>query len=248
MKVIKILDYICCCFVSTTGDEPNVPFSQLSNTTNNTITSNNGDIDNIEEDEILNDEKFQILLTTIQNDIDLEEDKINYIISYLRDNNCCIYTDQTLQLLKFINFSTNKFNFLKNSLPFIIDLNSGKKKIIESINFYNDKLKLTEMIQDHLNKRKINKEKEMESMKHLENMNFSNYLFNTLSNVPLFRSNRSNSINLSGNTSPKNIMNQPIHSQHQSVVELNDNYHSERPISPIQEEEAKEHSLKDSHY
>ncbi|EFC37224.1 hypothetical protein NAEGRDRAFT_81977 [Naegleria gruberi] len=161
MVNLKILDYICCCFVSHADERSEVPFSQLSNPSPNTERSsdlNDTTDDFCESSEMiigLSAEQYEVLLNQVQHEIDFDDEKMNHITAYLTEKNVCIDTEQALAFIGTIHFSNTRIVFIERLLPFIIDLKVGKKKIIETIGFYNDKIKIKKLISEHLKKRKI---------------------------------------------------------------------------------------------
>ncbi|KAF0973407.1 hypothetical protein FDP41_008111 [Naegleria fowleri] len=162
MVNLKILDYICCCFVTNADERSELPFSQLSNPSPN--TASHSDVmdtatdDTCESSEMvigLSQEQFQTMIDHIKNEIDFDDEKANYIVEYLTQNNVCIDTDQALAFIEAIHFSNAKIVFIEQLLPFIVDLKSGKKKIVSTIGFYNDKIKVKKLISEHLKQRKM---------------------------------------------------------------------------------------------
>ncbi|KAG2379140.1 hypothetical protein C9374_007778 [Naegleria lovaniensis] len=163
MVNLKILDYICCCFVSHADERSELPFSQLSNPSPN--TASHSDVldtatdDTCESSEMvigLSQEQFQTMIDHIKNQMDFDDDKSSYILEYLTSNNVCIDTEQALAFIEAIHFSNAKIVFIEQLLPYIVDLKSGKKKLVSTIGFYNDKIKVKKLISEHLKQRKLN--------------------------------------------------------------------------------------------
>lgn len=161
MVNLKILDYICCCFISHADERSEVPFSQLSNPSPNTASHsdfNDTTDDLCESSEMiigLAAEQYETLLSHIQNQIDFDDERMNYVTEYLSEKNVCIDTEQALAFIGTIHFSNTRIVFIERLLPYIIDLKLGKNKLIDTIGFYNDKIKIKKLISDHLKKRKI---------------------------------------------------------------------------------------------
>ena len=159
-----------------------MPFSQLSNPSQNTASHSDA-VDSTDEvcesSEMvmgLSQEQFNALLDHIQTQVDFDDEKTAYITHYLSDNNVCIDTEQALAFVSAIHFSNTKIQFIEQLLPYIIDWKVGKKRLVNTIGFYNDKIKVKKLISEHLKRRKIdgtfmNPQNSQESSRFLQNDN-----------------------------------------------------------------------------